>query len=87
MYDGVVSNIDSYMTAVAYNITGLDVINAHSVSTAALCTGGMRKRYSECSIYCHNKSGTISTVCQAASTIYVRISDKLACIICNCLSV
>ena len=43
MYDGVVSNIDSYMTTVTYDITGLDVINAYSVSTAALCTGGMRK--------------------------------------------
>ena len=43
MYDGVVSNIDSHMTAVAYNITGLNIINAHSVSTAALCTGRMRK--------------------------------------------
>ena len=43
MYDRVVSNVDSHMTAIAYDITGLDVVNAHSVSTAALCAGGMRK--------------------------------------------
>ena len=36
MYDRVVSNIDSYMTAVAYDITGLDVINAHAVAYATL---------------------------------------------------
>lgn len=42
MYDRVVSNVDSYMTAVAYDITRLDLINAYSASAAALCAGRMR---------------------------------------------
>ena len=43
MYDRVVSNIDSNMSAVAYDVARLDVINADSVSCTALCAGGMRK--------------------------------------------
>lgn len=39
MYNRIVSNVDSYMTAVAYDIAGLNIINAHSVSTAAQRAG------------------------------------------------
>ena len=87
MYDRVVSNIDSHMTTVAYAITRLDVIKTHAVSYTALCAGRMRQRYTECCIYRHYKSGTIRTICQAASTVYIRISNKLTCIICNGLSI
>ena len=87
MYKRVVPNINTNMSAVAYNVTGLNIIDTYSVSYTALCAGGMRKRNTKRCIYRHYKSGTIRTICQTASAVYIRISDKLACIICNCLSV
>ena len=87
MYKRVVPNINTNMSAVAYNVTRLNIIDTYSVSYTALCAGGMRKRNTKRCIYRHYKSGTIRTICQTASAVYIRISDKLACIIGNCLPI
>ena len=41
----------------------------------------------ECCIYTHNETGAVCPVCQTGSTVYIRITDKLWCITCNCLSI
>ena len=43
MYDRVVSNINSNMSAITYDVAGLDLVQTHAISYTALCAGRMRK--------------------------------------------
>ena len=86
MYNGISADIDSNVTAVAYDIARLHCICANAVAYACQCAGRMRQANAECCIDAHYKSGTVSAVGQACPAVYIRIAYKLACIICNCLS-
>ena len=46
----------------------------------------MGKPYAKCCIYAHYKPGAVCAVCQTCPAIYIRVTHKLACIVCNCLS-
>ena len=87
MYDGIVSNINCNVSTVTYDVTRLHVCLAYFISYTSHCTGGMRKWYTKCCIYAHYESGTVCSVCQAGSTIYIWVSNKLTCIACNCCSI
>ena len=74
------------MSTVTYDITRLHVRCTYAISNTSQSTGTVWKRYTECSIYSLNKSGTIRSVGQAFSTPSVWISNKLTCIIYNRIS-
>ncbi len=86
MYDGVVSYIDSNMSAVADNIARLCVCKAYTISYTAESAGAVRKTYTEVCVNTHNETGAVSTVGQACTTVYIRIADELGCKTSNCIS-
>lgn len=87
MNNGISSDVNRHMSAVTYDISWLHSIRAHTISNTCQCTGRMWKAYTKCCIYTHNKSRTICSVCQACTTPNIWITNKLTCIICNCLSI
>ena len=71
MYNRIVSYIDTHMSAVADNIARLCLRQTYAVACAPQRAGTVRKAYSEVRIDAHNKSGTVSSVCQACAAPYV----------------
>ena len=86
MYNCVIAHINSNMSTVTYDISRLHLGNAHFTSSASLCGRTVWQSYTKMCIYGHNKTGTIGSVCQARTTVYIRISNKLTCVTCNCRS-
>ena len=80
MYDSAVSGKDRYMSGVYDNITGLMVFPAHCYTSGGLSVTGTWQAVSEVRENLLCKSGTVNTVCQAVSSIYIRITYKLHCI-------
>ena len=85
MYDSIPADINPNVTAVTYNVTRLHCICAYAIPYASQCAGGMGKPYAKCCIYAHYKPGAVCAVCQTCPAIYIRVTHKLACIVCNCL--
>ena len=85
MNDLTVTDIQRYMTGVTDQVSCLCISQSVNCCTlAAVCGRGMRKAYTEVRIYTHYKSGTVGTVGQAGSAIYVRITNELQCVVGNC---
>ena len=73
-----VTDIQCYMTGVADQVTGLCIGKSVYCSTlAAVCGRGMRQAYAEVRIYTHYKSGTVGTVGQTGSAVYIRVTHEL----------
>ena len=87
MNQGIIPCVNSDMAAVAHNITGLDIVHAYRITDTSKRTRGVRQADSERCVYAHDKTGAVRTVCQAAAAIHIGISDKLAGIIHDRLSV
>lgn len=87
MNQSIIPGINSNMAAVAHNITRLDIIHAYRIADASKRARGVRQADSERCIYAHDKTGAVRTICQAAAAIHIGISNKLAGIIHDCLSV
>lgn len=81
MHNLTASNIDTNMSAVAYDIPCLHLALADAIPNASQRAGGMGQTDTERSVDAHNKSGAISAVCQAGSAIYIGIPYKLSRII------
>ena len=87
MYDLSVSDVKSYMTGIAYQISGLCIWKSVNCSTdTSVCRWRMRKADTEVRIYTHDKSGTVSSVCKTGTAIHIRITDKLLCKLRYCRS-
>ena len=88
MNDLTITDIQCYMTGVTDQVSCLCISQSVNCCTlATVCGRGMRKAYTEVRINTHNKSGAVRTIRKTCSTIYIRITDKLTCIACNCLTV
>ena len=82
-----ISNIDTYVTGITYDIASLCILNTiYRIALFPVCCGRVWQAYSKVFVDTHNKAGTIGSFCQAASTIYIRISHKLQSVLCYCLT-
>ena len=86
MYNGIAAYINSNMSVIANDIARLHLGLAYFVAYASHSAGGMRKANTKRCIYGHYKSRAVRTVGQAGAAVYIWISNKLTCIINNCLS-
>ena len=77
MDDGVVAHVDSYVTAVADNITWLCIGKADTITCASKSTRTMWKANTEVCIDTHNEPRAISSVGQACPAVYIRIANEL----------
>ena len=86
MYNSAVSCQDCHMSGIYDDITGLMILPAYTYTRVCLCIAGTRQAITKVCKYLLCKSRTVNTVCQAVSSIYIWISNKLACISNNCCS-
>ena len=78
MNDLPTANIQAYMTGITDQVSCLCISQSVNCCTlAAICGRGMRKAYTEVRIYTHYKSGTVGTVSQAGSAVYIRVTNEL----------
>ena len=78
MNDLTITDIQCYMTGVTDQVSCLCISQSVNCCTlATVCGRGMRKAYTEVRIYTHYKSGTVGTVSQARSAVYVRVTNEL----------
>ena len=68
------------MSRIYNNITCTRFRIINSYTRICLCITCTRKAVSEVRKYLLCKSGTVNTVCQTVSAVYIRITDKLFCI-------
>lgn len=87
MYDGIVAHIDPHMAAVTDDIAGLCIGKADPVSAASQSRGAVGETHAEIRIYAHDETGTVCTVGQAGTAVYIRIAHKLACKACHCIGI
>ncbi len=78
MYDGVVSYIDGYMSAVADDVTGRCIGKAHGVSEASHGAGAVGQADTEVGIDAHDKAGAVGAIGQAGAAVFIRIANELA---------
>ena len=83
MYDLSISHINCHMTTIADQIAWLCICIRYLCSCILLLIRGSGKTYTKVRIYALYKSGAVSTTCKACSTPYIRITNKLCCIIYN----
>ena len=86
MYDGVISAVDSHMSTVADNVARLCLGKAYRISYASHGAGGMGQAHTKVGLYAHDESGTVRSVGQAGSAVYIRITHKLACVADYCIA-
>ena len=73
-----VTCVDSYMTGITYDVAGLRILNTINGCThISVRSGRMRQAYAEVIINTHNETGTVRTVCQAGTAVYIGIPHKL----------
>ena len=79
MDDLASADVDTYVTGVAYDVTGLCIgkSTGNGVAHTTVSTGGMRKRYTEVSVYAHYESGAVGTVCKRRTAVNIRVTHKL----------
>ena len=78
MNDLSIADIQCYMTGITDQVTGLCIgQSVYCCPLTAVCRRGMREADTKVRIYTHYKSGTIGTVGQTGSTVYIRITDEL----------
>ena len=88
MYYLAAANVECYMSnsaavVVEQQVAGLQVAQGYGSSASALCCCIVRKADSEVCEDCHGESGAVSAACQAGTTVYVRVADKLCCVSCD----
>ena len=86
MYNYSVSCQDCHMSGIYDAITGLMILPAYASTRVCLCITGTRQAVTKVCKYLLCKSRTVNTVCQAVSSIYIWISNKLACLSNHCCS-
>ena len=72
---------ETRLSAIEEEISRFRFRRRDSGTTVSLSTGIMRKRITILRIDGENETGTICTVIKRCTTPYIRIADKLACII------
>jgi hypothetical protein len=84
LYNLVITNIHRYMIHLAaavgieHQVTRLTITDIYSSAcTICLISGYSREIITKVFINCLNKSGTVSSLCQAFPTPYIRVTDKL----------
>ena len=80
MYDSAVSCQDRYMSGIYDDISCLVLRPGNCSSASCLRVTGTGQAVAEVCEYLLGKSGTVDSVCQAVSAVYIRISDELLCI-------
>ena len=78
MYDLTVADIDPYMSAIIYDISGLRLRVGHPFACTRLCIGASRQRIAEILKHSQHKSGTIRPIGQAGAAGHVGVSNILA---------
>ncbi len=79
-----VSDINSHVSGVAYNITRLGIFKAvYRRAHASVRRRGMRQADTEIIVNAHYETGAVRTVGKAGAAVYIRVTHKLACIICH----
>ena len=91
MYDLSVTDIhghmaDSAAALIEEQITGLDGIQAYRSTYGRLLRCGTGKAYAEVCHYGKYETGTVSSIGQAGTAVYIRITYKLKCIAHNTLT-
>jgi len=87
MYDLTIADVNSYMPGITDNITRLCLCQTvHLISYKSVPVRGMRQVHTKVFINTHDKTGTVCSICQAGTAIYIRISHELKCKIHHCLS-
>lgn len=77
------AGVNSHMTGIAYNIARLHIGLGYSAAHATQRAGGMGKGYAKVCVYCHDETGTIRAVGQAAAAPYVSVAHKLCAVAYN----
>ena len=73
-----VTDVQCYMTGITDQVSWLCIGKSVNCGTlTAVCRRRMRKAYTEVRIYTHYKSGTVGTVGQAGSAVYIRVTNEL----------
>ena len=84
MYYLAVADVDTYVTRVAYDITGLCVSDTADITSyASVSTGGVRQVDTEVPVYAHYEARAVGTAGERASAVYIRIADELECEVSN----
>ena len=76
--DLAVADVQAYMAAVTDKVSRLRVFKAsYGSAQAPLGSGGMRQGNAEMAEDGHRKSGTVRSVCQAGTAVYIRPAGEL----------
>ena len=91
MYNLSVADVDGYMSDAAASVVeeevaGLQGIQGYRCAASGLGCRVMRETNSEVSHDCHGEAGAVRAAGKACAAVYIRISDELAGVICDCLS-
>ena len=81
MYNLSIAHIDCNMSTVADQVAWLGVCVGNFGSPVLLLVGCSRKAVAELCIDTLRETRTVSTVCKACAAPYIRVSNKLQCII------
>ena len=81
MYDLSVAHVDCNMSTIADQVTRLSICIGNFCSPVLLLIRCSRKTVTKLCINTLRKSGAVSTACKACAAPYVRITNKLCCII------
>ena len=80
MDDPSASDINTHMTAVVDDVSGLGVGIAHRLSGTSLGVRLTGNGDPEMLVYCPSKTGAVRAVGQAGATGYIGIPHKLQCV-------
>ena len=86
MYDHATADVHSNMSIIADNVSRLCTCQGYFCSHRAKLPGCSGHFIPKVCIYSENKSRAVRTVGQAGASRNIRVSDKLASIVCHCFS-